>query len=215
MDVDGNQQYRPVVQIAGTTSNTSNLKGINIINAFSINQKISEPGGASLVAARTLSVDKEIDGNGAYTGGVVTVVNGPGDGTNAVNMSHLFNIDLSNISTTAKIEHDFDNTGTFTPVVVNTESSRSIGKIALNAYYNSAMSQLGTDANSIDKKESAQEDLITQIVNWRSSTSGVDWNEELTNMITFQKGYSACSRCLTTMDEMLDRLINSTGVVGR
>ena len=65
------------------------------------------------------------------------------------------------------------------------------------------------------EKESAQEDLITQIVNWRSSTSGVDWNEELTNMITFQKGYSACSRCLTTMDEMLDRLINSTGVVGR
>ena len=79
----------------------------------------------------------------------------------------------------------------------------------------SAMSQLGTDANSTDTKESAQEDLITQIVNWRSSTSGVDWNEELTNMIKFQKGYSACSRCLTTMDEMLDRLINSTGTVGR
>ena len=77
------------------------------------------------------------------------------------------------------------------------------------------MSQLGTDAASIDTKESAQDDLITQIVNWRSSTSGVDWNEELTNMITFQQGYAACSRCLTTMDEMLDKLINSTGVVGR
>jgi len=77
------------------------------------------------------------------------------------------------------------------------------------------MGRLLTDASSVDNKESAQADLITQIVNWRSSTSGVDWNEELTNMITFQKGYSACSRCLTTMDEMLDRLINSTGVVGR
>ena len=94
-------------------------------------------------------------------------------------------------------------------------TNRAINDISLNAYYQSVMSQLGTDAHSTDVKESAQADLITQIVNWRSSTSGVDWNEELTNMIMFQKGYSACSRCLTTMDEMLDRLINSTGTVGR
>ena len=45
--------------------------------------------------------------------------------------------------------------------------------------------------------------------------AGVNWDEELTNMIRFQKGYSASSRCLTTMDEMLDKLINSTGMVGR
>ena len=60
-----------------------------------------------------------------------------------------------------------------------------------------------------------KDDLIQQITNWRSSTAGVDWNEELTNMIKFQTGYSACARCLTTMDEMLDKLINSTGMVGR
>ena len=230
-DVNGKEQYRPVVKITGDVAKTEELKGINIINAFSINQKITEAGGASLVAARTLAVEKMTTGSGAYAhtgdgntytvgqngvayidtdGNVYTVVaNGSGDGTNAVNMSHLFNIDLSNISTTATINVNG------TDISVKKETDRSIGKISLNSYYNSAMSQLGTDANSVDKKESAQDDLITQIVNWRSSTSGVDWNEELTNMITFQKGYSACSRCLTTMDEMLDRLINSTGVVGR
>lgn len=232
LDVNGKQQYRPVVKITGTEAKKEELKGINIINAFSINQKITEAGGASLVAARTMTVEKMTTASGSYantndgntyvvgqngvayidsaTGDVYTVaVNGSGDGTNAVNMSHLFNIDLSNITTTATINYNGSD------VSVKKETDRSIGKIALNSYYNSAMSQLGTDANSVDKKESAQDDLITQIVNWRSSTSGVDWNEELTNMITFQKGYSACSRCLTTMDEMLDRLINSTGVVGR
>ena len=56
---------------------------------------------------------------------------------------------------------------------------------------------------------------MTQIENLRESTSGVNWDEELTNMITYQQGYAACSRCLTTMDEMLDKLINGTGVVGR
>jgi len=60
-----------------------------------------------------------------------------------------------------------------------------------------------------------QDDLITQITQWRQSTAGVNWNEELSNMIKFQQGYSACARCMTTMDEMLDRLVNNTGLVGR
>ena len=77
------------------------------------------------------------------------------------------------------------------------------------------MTRLGSNSQSIDTRITAQDDIVAQIVNWRASTASVDWNEELTNMLTFQKGYSACSRCLTTMDEMLDRLINNTGVVGR
>ena len=67
----------------------------------------------------------------------------------------------------------------------------------------------------MDKKLKQQDDLITQITQWRQSTAGVNWNEELTNMLKFQTGYGACSRVLTSMDEMLDKLINSTGTVGR
>ncbi|MBE6085544.1 MAG: flagellar hook-associated protein FlgK [Selenomonas ruminantium] len=217
LDVDGNPIYRPVVKIEGTEVANSpvELDGMNIINALAINEKITAAGGTSLIAARTLAVEKEInEADGSYTGSSVPKVNGSGDGTNAVNLSHLFNIDLSNITTTATINYTSQNVPS-KDIPVTKEENRPTGKISLNAFYNSVMSDLGTNAKSIDTKESAQDDLITQIVNWRSSTSGVDWNEELTNMITFQKGYSACSRCLTTMDEMLDRLINSTGVVGR
>ena len=95
------------------------------------------------------------------------------------------------------------------------EAKRAIGTISLNAYYNKAMTQLGSNAEAMDAKVKAQDEVVSQIVEWRETTAGVNWNEELTNMIMFQQGFSACSRCLTTMDEMLDRLINSTGVVGR
>ena len=201
----------PEVTLIGNTQigNTDNLKGIRILNTLGINAEITATGGTKLVSARSLSVVQTTDGNGAYNGYAVKA-NGTKDGTNAVNLSALFNLDSSNI---AKIENMSKVIHNNTPAV--DMNNRSIDKVSLNAYYQSVMSQLGTDASSVDNKESAQADLITQIVNWRSSTSGVDWNEELTNMITFQKGYSACSRCLTTMDEMLDRLINSTGVVGR
>ena len=91
----------------------------------------------------------------------------------------------------------------------------AMSKLSINAYYEQSMSHLGINAYSVDVNYQAMQDVITQIQNWRDSTAGVDWNEELTNMIKFQKGFGSCSRCLNAMDEMLDRLVNSTGVVGR
>ena len=77
------------------------------------------------------------------------------------------------------------------------------------------MGKLGIDAQGVDRSVTNQENIMTQINNWRGSVSGVNWDEELTDMIRFQTAYKSCSRCLTAMDEMLDKLINSTGVVGR
>ncbi|WJH32007.1 hypothetical protein N6H13_19680 [Paenibacillus sp. CC-CFT742] len=37
----------------------------------------------------------------------------------------------------------------------------------------------------------------------------------MSNLIKFQQAYSASARIITTVDEMLDKLINGTGVVGR
>ncbi|MDE7281152.1 MAG: flagellar hook-associated protein FlgK, partial [Ruminiclostridium sp.] len=64
-----------------------------------------------------------------------------------------------------------------------------------------------------------QYDLNTQNVNaimdTRDSISGVSDTEEGANMLTYQKWFNASSRMLTTIDEMLDRLITNTGIVGR
>ena len=48
--------------------------------------------------------------------------------------------------------------------------------------------------------------------NQRSSVSGVDLNEEATSMMQFSKSYSAACRLLTTIDSMLDKLINGTAI---
>ena len=124
-------------------------------------------------------------------------VNGVADGSNAVWISTLFNCVKKNTSPD-----------------VNTKD-RAIGDESFYSYYNTSMTTLGGATENMNNKVEFQKDLMTQIENLRESTSGVNWDEELTNMITYQQGYAACSRCLTTMDEMLDKLINGTGVVGR
>jgi flagellar hook-associated protein 1 len=37
----------------------------------------------------------------------------------------------------------------------------------------------------------------------------------MTNMIKFQHAYNAAARNITVVDEMLDKIINGMGVVGR
>ena len=122
--------------------------------------------------------------------------------------------DIIAIYTSSTDDEEGGDSVTYT-VRSNGESVRALGDVSIYAYYNYSMSQLGLRSETMNVKVEAQDALIVQIQNWKASESGVDWNEELTNMIKFQKGYGACARCLTAMDEMLDRLVNNTGQVGR
>jgi flagellar hook-associated protein 1 len=49
----------------------------------------------------------------------------------------------------------------------------------------------------------------------RDGVSGVNLDEEMTNLVAYQHAYSAAARVLTSLDEALDTLINRTGLVGR
>lgn len=49
----------------------------------------------------------------------------------------------------------------------------------------------------------------------QQSTSAVDLDEENVNLLTFQHAYQGAARVMTAVDEMLDTLINRTGLVGR
>lgn len=90
-----------------------------------------------------------------------------------------------------------------------------LGDISLDTFYSSFIGELGVQQQNAIRLTENQETLVNQIYTWRESVSGVNLDEEMTNMIRFQKGYNAAARVLTAMDEMLDKLINGTGVVGR
>lgn len=95
------------------------------------------------------------------------------------------------------------------------DQSDMLGKASLDTYYTTIIGQLGVDTQNAKRLTENQNTLVNQIKNWRESVSGVNLDEEMVNMIRFQQGYNAAARMVTTIDEMLDKLINGTGVVGR
>lgn len=55
----------------------------------------------------------------------------------------------------------------------------------------------------------------TQADNLALAAGGVSLDEELTDLITAQRSYEASARLMTAIDEMIETLINRTGLVGR
>jgi flagellar hook-associated protein 1 FlgK len=84
-----------------------------------------------------------------------------------------------------------------------------------DAVYQSMIGQLGVAAQSSSRRSEIQDSVKDQVDTSRDAESGVNLDEEMTHLLTYQRGYEAASRVLTTIDSMLDQLINRTGLVGR
>jgi len=89
------------------------------------------------------------------------------------------------------------------------------GDGTLSEFYNAMVGQLGVKTKEAERQADNYEALVTQVENSRLSVSGVSIDEEMANLIKFQQAYSASARMISTLDEMLDKLINGTGLVGR
>ncbi len=76
-----------------------------------------------------------------------------------------------------------------------------------NDFYTSLISKIGTQGEEAGDRVQNQETLLKNLVNLRESISGVNLDEEMSNMITFQHGYNATARVIATFDKMLDTII--------
>lgn len=85
---------------------------------------------------------------------------------------------------------------------------------AVDTGYAGLVRTVGADVANATSAQSTSTAVLGALTERRQSTSGVSMDEEMANMIRFQRGYQAAARALTTMDEVLDTLINRTGKVG-
>ena len=76
------------------------------------------------------------------------------------------------------------------------------------------ISTLGVDGQEAKRMFNNQQYLAEEIDSFRMSVSGVSLDEEMSNMIKFQHAYNAAARMITTVDEMIDVIINRMGRVG-
>jgi flagellar hook-associated protein 1 FlgK len=113
----------------------------------------------------------------------------PGDGSNALLI--------------AQLKNGWDKNGDGTIDVVFADQ------------YNSWVADLGVKGQEAARMVDNQELLTSQLDSRRQAVSSVSLDEEMANMVRFQQAYNAAARLITAVDDMLDILINRTGIVGR
>ncbi len=83
-----------------------------------------------------------------------------------------------------------------------------------DARYRTLVATVGSDSARAIGAATAARTAASVVVAARQSAESVSVDEELSSMLAYQRSYQAASRVLTTVDEMLDQLINRTGRVG-
>jgi flagellar hook-associated protein 1 FlgK len=152
---------------------------------ITITPKFNPAGHLAISDSIMQDVDRISAARGKDVGGTgdVNTSNGIGDGSNALRIAH--------------IRHK--------NAMVDTNTT-------FNDFYTAVISKLGAQGEEAKDRVKNQETLIKNLANLRESISGVNLDEEMSNMVAFQHGYNAAARVITTMDHMLDTIINRMGV---
>lgn len=127
-----------------------------------------------------------------------------GDGSRALLISRLRNAKI-NFSDNPTFDDDFIDLDNLT--LKDQDGGNTIG-----GYYNNIVTSVGISKEHADNMVANQEVLLGQLDLRRESVSGVNIDEEITDLIKFQSAYSANARVISVLTEMLDTLINRTGV---
>jgi flagellar hook-associated protein 1 FlgK len=142
---------------------------------------------------------------------------------------------VNNVSNIAASARQYDDNGTIRVIKGNNDIALQIasfrskkfnfdpqanGMTVLNngtfeQFHQTLVGQLGIQTQEATRQSANQQMLVEQVDMRRQSVSGVSLDEEMANMIKFQHAYNAAARAMTTFDQLLDKIINSMGIVGR
>ena len=92
-----------------------------------------------------------------------------------------------------------------TPVMVGVTST-------FDSYFADRVAGIGLKGEEANRSLDTAKLVMKDLKDLRESISGVNVDEELSTMITYQNGYAAIARFVSTFDQMLNVIINRMGV---
>jgi flagellar hook-associated protein 1 len=98
--------------------------------------------------------------------------------------------------------------GDIATAISEIQSKLVSGGLTINQLYRTMIGDVGSTSAIAQSQAAAFKLSVDQFTTQAQSVSGVSLDEEMTNMIKFQQAYNASAKLLTTMNTMLDVLMN-------
>jgi flagellar hook-associated protein 1 FlgK len=129
------------------------------------------------------------------------IFNGSNAGTITVNPALVNNPSLIQASGSATTPGD--NTVALQLAQLATTTQAALNNQTFNGSYDSTVAGLGTALQNANNQVSDQASVTNMLATQRGSISGVNVDEEMTNMMTFQRAYEASAQLVTTVNTMI------------
>jgi flagellar hook-associated protein 1 FlgK len=84
----------------------------------------------------------------------------------------------------------------------------ALGGQTLGQQYSATVAEVGQSLASVNGRLADQDAVSKMLIGQRSSISGVSVDEEMTDLMKFQKAFEASAKLISTVDDMLDTLVN-------
>ena len=91
---------------------------------------------------------------------------------------------------------------------IHTTRQSILGSLTLNDYQTITAGNVGSTVREVSLSLNAKEAETEQVETFREGVSGVSLDEELTNLLTFQRAFEASARLLTMADELLQTILS-------
>lgn len=130
-----------------------------------------------------------------------TFFTGSNAGSIAVNTALMNNPSLLQISASATNSGDTSLAGQIASL--STAAQAALNGQTFNNSYNSTVASLGNSLQTANTQVTNQAAVSSMLTSQLGSISGVNVDEEMTNMMTFQRAYEASAQVVTTINTML------------
>jgi flagellar hook-associated protein 1 FlgK len=88
-----------------------------------------------------------------------------------------------------------------------TSTSNSPQTETMDDYYRTLVGEIGITTEASNENQSFVQSMLDNLQNLRDSVSGVNLDEELTELLKIQRAYEASSKIISIADEMLQSLL--------
>lgn len=115
-----------------------------------------------------------------------------------------------NITTTSEIAAGTsaapgDNTNSL--AILQLEQQQTLGNDTFVSYYGKIAATVGVEAARNLQAQQGHDDTLVQLQNMRDAVDGVSLEDEMINLMMYQKGFEASAKFLSTVDEMMGTLL--------
>ncbi len=103
---------------------------------------------------------------------------------------------------------DGDNAGANMLLDVRSKEIANLKGMTLDDYYLGITGRLGSEANKAVNMKYLSGDVWNRMYNQRESISGVNEDEEVSKLITYQRSFQSAAKFISTVDQLYETLIN-------